>query len=414
LAWYRATIAALLLLCFSGSEFPAAAAAKLPAPPAAIGATPTPAGAQEGDSTRIVVAVRKGDTLGSILAAQRVGDGSAASAESAIGQTFDPRRLRAGDRVVLTFVRRPAGRELAAIHLGTGNHGDLTVLRAPDGSFTSSLDAQAKATEPLRTLRFKRVDGVVVESIEATLRLASVPGPVIADLSSALADDPDLPRRPPAGTRFELLYSLPSSAAPAKRPQLFYASFGIGKREHHLYRYDARTIRRTVFVDEQGQAIMPFSPLRPLDVSRVSSPFGWRIHPVLNTPEFHKGVDFPAPKGTPVHAASAGRVVEAGWHGNYGLMVRLRHGANVETTYAHLEKLAPRIAAGSEVKAGETVGYVGSTGLSTGPHLYYEVYVDGAPVNPLKAHPNVIVAVESDELKKLLQETQTIEKLASR
>jgi murein DD-endopeptidase MepM/ murein hydrolase activator NlpD len=423
MAWYRTARAAagFLLLQLQVSIFPAAAAvtANSNASPAATITSQPPAGdltSDAGSPTRVSVDVRSGDTVASILERQGVGTALTASAVSAIGQTFDPRRLRIGDHVILTFARRldrPLDRDLVSIHLDTGSHDDLTVVRALDGSFTSSLSADAP-TDPLRTLHFKRVDGVVEKSFEATLRLASVPSSVVDDLNAAITYDPELPRRLPAGTHFELLYSLPSDAARVKRPQLFSATFTIGKREHHLYRYDAKTIRKTVFVDERGKATTPFNPLRPLRITQISSPFGWRIHPVLNTPEFHKGIDFRAPMGTPVNATSAGRIVEAGWNGNYGLMIRLRHGANLETNYAHLQKLAPALKVGDDVKAGQIIGYVGSTGLSTGPHLYYEVYVNGAAVNPLLARPKMVITVESDELKKLVQEAHDIERVASR
>ncbi|MBK1664916.1 peptidase M23, partial [Rhodospirillum rubrum] len=120
----------------------------------------------------------------------------------------------------------------------------------------------------------------------------------------------------------------------------------------------------------------------PLPGARITSTWGWRIHPVLNRPQFHKGVDFGAPTGTPVLAAADGWVISTGYQGNYGKLVTVRHNDHVTTAYAHLDGYAKAARPGSRVKKGQTIGYVGETGLATGPHLYYEVFVDGRQVDP--------------------------------
>ncbi|MBX7495014.1 M23 family metallopeptidase [Qipengyuania sp. 6B39] len=119
---------------------------------------------------------------------------------------------------------------------------------------------------------------------------------------------------------------------------------------------------------------------RPLAAARISSGYGMRYHPVLGGNRFHAGVDLVAATGTPVAATSAGRVTTAGWSGNYGILVAISHGGSVETRYAHLSAVAVR--AGETVKQGQVIGYVGSTGRSTGPHLHYETRVGGRAANP--------------------------------
>lgn len=121
----------------------------------------------------------------------------------------------------------------------------------------------------------------------------------------------------------------------------------------------------------------------PVSGARMTSGFGWRIHPILNVRLFHKGVDFAAPEGTPVSAAQDGVVEEAGWHGQYGYYVLVKHARGLETAYAHLASIAPGIHAGSVVKRHEVIAAVGETGLATGPHLYYEVILNGKRINPL-------------------------------
>jgi hypothetical protein len=114
---------------------------------------------------------------------------------------------------------------------------------------------------------------------------------------------------------------------------------------------------------------------------RVSSPFGERFHPILGYVRMHKGVDLAAPAGTPIVAAADGKVVEAGWRGGYGEQVQIAHASGLETSYGHMSRIAAHI--GQVVRKGEVIGWVGSTGLSTGPHVHFEVTRNGRPVNPL-------------------------------
>ena len=125
--------------------------------------------------------------------------------------------------------------------------------------------------------------------------------------------------------------------------------------------------------------------VNPIDVTkaRMTSGYGWRMHPVLKTKKMHKGVDYAAPKGTPVYAAEDGIVGMAAWRGNYGKLVTVKHSDTIETYYAHLSGFAPGIRPGVGVKKGDVIGYVGMTGLATGNHLYYEVVVDNERIDPL-------------------------------
>jgi murein DD-endopeptidase MepM/ murein hydrolase activator NlpD len=119
----------------------------------------------------------------------------------------------------------------------------------------------------------------------------------------------------------------------------------------------------------------------PVEGMRLSSDFGMRVHPVLGGRRMHKGVDLPAPVGTPIHATADGVVSRADWFSSYGLFVSIEHGGSIETRYGHMSRL--NVAAGQEVHKGDIIGYVGTTGRSTGPHLHYEVRIDGEAVNPV-------------------------------
>ncbi len=143
----------------------------------------------------------------------------------------------------------------------------------------------------------------------------------------------------------------------------------------------------TDYYNAEGQNLRKTFQKSPLRFSRVSSFFGRRFHPILRRARQHSGVDYVAPKGTPVEAVSDGRVVSAGWSGGYGRLVAVRHAEGYETRYGHLSGFAKGIRSGASIKQGQLVGYVGSTGLSTGPHLHYEVRKNGSAVNPLRLNP---------------------------
>ena len=158
---------------------------------------------------------------------------------------------------------------------------------------------------------------------------------------------------------------------------LLYAGLTQGKRKLQLVRW--KVGGRDEWFDAAGVGESRGVMQRPV-VGRLTSSFGMRRHPLLGYSRLHQGIDIGAPTGTPIVAASDGVVTYAGWHGGHGNFVKLQHGGGLGTGYGHMSRIAVRN--GERVRQGEIIGYVGSTGLSTGPHLHYEVYRNGVPVNP--------------------------------
>ena len=144
----------------------------------------------------------------------------------------------------------------------------------------------------------------------------------------------------------------------------------------------------TEYFDEYGNSLRKTFLKAPLKFSRISSRFSYsRLHPVLKYRRPHLGVDYAAPRGTPVQSVGSGVVVKAGYSGGAGHMIKVRHNSNYTTAYLHLSRYAKGITAGAKVEQGQIIGYVGSTGLSTGPHLDFRFYKNGVPVDPLKVDP---------------------------
>ncbi|MGB1684532.1 MAG: M23 family metallopeptidase, partial [Candidatus Puniceispirillaceae bacterium] len=172
-----------------------------------------------------------------------------------------------------------------------------------------------------------------------------------------------------------------------------------------FFRYDSA--ENTIgWYDENGNSAARTLIRTPITGARLSSNFGTRRHPVSGFNAMHKGVDFAAPKGTPIIAAGSGVVREAGWKGSFGRYIRIKHNATYDTAYAHMSRIAPHITAGSRVKQGEIIGYVGSTGRSTGAHLHYEILVNNRQVNPMTVRlptGKQIDPVYLDDFKKQVQ-----------
>jgi len=148
-----------------------------------------------------------------------------------------------------------------------------------------------------------------------------------------------------------------------------------------LYRFEGAN-GDVEYFDQTGQSVKKPLMKTPIDGARITSKFGFRRHPVLGYNKMHKGIDFGAPRGTPIYAAGDGVVQKAGKFSSYGNYVRIKHRAGLETAYAHLNGFKAGVKAGSRVKQGQVIGYVGTTGRSTGPHLHYEIMMNGKQVNP--------------------------------
>ena len=158
-----------------------------------------------------------------------------------------------------------------------------------------------------------------------------------------------------------------------------------GEKERHFYRYQSAEDGQTEFYDHEGRSVSKSLMHKPVSAGQQGDGFGWRIHPILQVKKFHNGVDFRAPKGSPIVAAGDGVVEKISWEDGYGKFVRIRHDGGYETTYAHIDGTPKNLKVGERVSQGQVIAYVGSTGLSTGPHLYYELRVGNTYEDPTKA-----------------------------
>ncbi|MFN7397501.1 MAG: peptidoglycan DD-metalloendopeptidase family protein [Sandaracinobacter sp.] len=222
-----------------------------------------------------------------------------------------------------------------------------------------------------------RVTGVVGTSLERAARAAGLPAQVVSEYMRQLGYAMDVHRDVNRRDRFEMIVAhRRAETGETRMGELLYAGLLNGRSNVSLMRWG----KKGEFFWQTGEAVRKGLIRTPVAGARLSSGFGMRFHPVLGYSRMHQGVDFAARTGTPILASAGGTVVFSGWGGGYGNVVVLDHGKGMRTRYAHMHRIGVRN--GQRVEQGQNIGLVGSTGLSTGPHLHYEVWQNGKPVDP--------------------------------
>ena len=207
---------------------------------------------------------------------------------------------------------------------------------------------------------------------------------VIIEFARIYGFEVDFQRDIRKGDTFEIYYEkfVDDKSIVRDTGKIIYAHMNVNNKEINLYNYKDKN--EIGYYDISGKSIVKSLMKTPINGARLSSSFGMRKHPILGFNKMHKGTDFAAPTGTPIMASGSGTVTRARWCGGGGNCVKIRHNSTYETIYAHMSKFASGVKEGRKVKQGQIIGYVGSTGLSTGPHLHYEVVVNGKKVNSQK------------------------------
>ena len=341
-------------------------------------AAPQPASVYETD-----VRLEKGDTLGGVLHDLGFAPDAVGNATAALASHLRLNRLPAGQAMTLQ-IRTPdeaAGAPiLQSLTIRPDARRELTLERDDAGGY----GVAEKVFEIVA--RLQRAAGAVRGSVIASAAAAGVPRPALAEMMRAFSWDVNFQHDIKAGDRFAVLIerSWTVDGRPVDAGRVLWAELttGAGRQTYSVYRFKPRD-GAEFFYNSRGQSVVKALLRTPLNLSRVSSGFGMRRHPLLGFTRMHTGIDFAAPPGTPVLAAGAGSVVEAGPNGGYGQWVEISHGSGLATGYAHLSRIAPGVRRSARVRQGQVIGFVGSTGLSTGPHLHFELHRNGQPVNPL-------------------------------
>ena len=331
----------------------------------------------------------KGESIIEALTDRGVSKEAAKALVAAIEPIFPTAMMKKDTPIELTLDRQYDfyGREVifpVELSFKPGPNETLTVESDEDGRFVAAIEgAKAGVKSKYAEVHHFRTKAKVGSSLYGTAKDNKIPDYIIAELTRVFAYDVDFQRQVRANDTFEVFYGNPLTGSSSKRKVLHYAQLTLDGKTKTYYRYTTAD-GQTDYFDELGRSAQKSLLKTPVSGARLTSGFGMRRHPLLGYSKMHAGVDFGVPQGTPIRAAGSGVVEIAGRHGAYGIAVEIRHNNKYETLYAHMSKLAAGIRRGAKVNQGQIIGYVGSTGRSTGPHLHYEVHVNGRAVNPTR------------------------------
>jgi murein DD-endopeptidase MepM/ murein hydrolase activator NlpD len=353
----------------------------------------------DSDTCKSVVVVASGDTLSGILSKQGLSNNQINEIVKTLKAQAGITGLRA-DRDKIEFVRAADSAPVNKIVVIPSPWRQVELTCDKAGSW------QCNTIDIERDTRAVYKSGVILDGDSFYLAgmRAGIPAGILADVYDLLAFEMDFERDVRAGQKFSVLYEENfSSGSKVDNGNVLAVSFDALRGNVKMYRFKKKD-GTTGYYDEKGNGAIKSLKRTPINNAKVTSSFSTRRkHPVLGFTRAHKGVDFRAATGTPIPAAGAGRVVKKGYNSGHGNFVRIRHNGSFETLYAHMSKFKSGVNVGTAVKQGQTIGFVGSTGLSTGPHLHYEIIKDGHHVNPLTVKLPAINNLDNANKEKFLE-----------
>ncbi|WP_334504149.1 M23 family metallopeptidase [Bradyrhizobium sp. AZCC 1678] len=340
--------------------------------------------------------VKKGDTIASILRDL----GATPDEARAVALTLGPRGrdggLKEGQKVRILMVPSglgPAAR-LQPYRVIVANDTTVEAVAAlSDVGKYVAVDVQSMNTVA-ETATGKDDDdddeddgsGVrLYQSIYETALRNKVPAAVIEDMVRIYSYDVDFQRKVQPGDSFDVFFAGDDEGTPTtEKTEVLFASLTVGGETKKYYRFQTPDDSVVDFYDETGKSAKKFLVRKPVNNAIMRSGFGGRRHPILGYTKMHTGVDWATPYGTPIFASGNGVVEKVGWEGGYGKYVRLKHNNGYETAYGHMSAFAKGMEPGKRVRQGQVIGFVGSTGMSTGAHVHYEILVNGRFVDPMR------------------------------
>jgi len=366
------------------------------------------------------VQVKRGDTLNSLLADAGAEPWLAKTIVESMAPVFPAKALQPGQEIRFTLAPAPSDTgqmEPVKVSVFEGTEHKVTVTRNGAGEYVASDDpidlADAAA---LRQSQYPQ-RAALYQSIYQSALSQKMSPEAVTQLMRIHSYDTDFKQRVRAGDALEIFYALDDEKGDeGKGPasgDLLYTSLTIDGKRRQFYRF--RTPDGLVdYYDQRGNSAKKFLMRKPVKGARFTSGFGMRRHPLIKRSRMHTGVDWAAPSGTPILAAGSGTAEAVGRKGGYGNYVRIRHANGFKTAYGHMLRFAPGMRPGVSVTQGQIIGFVGSTGRSTGPHCHFEVLVNSRQVDPMKIHVPHGRMLAARELNEFNKERTRIDELLRR
>ena len=367
--------------------------------------TPAQMRAAQLNECKSVVMVASGDTLSKLLLEQGLSHNDVNAIAKVLKSDAEISTLRA-DRDKLEFVRSHDDAPVSKIVVIPSPWRQVELTCNEHGAW------DCKTTDVERDIRAVYKSGEIQDGDSFYLagQRAGIPAGILIDVYDLLAFEMDFERDVRAGQKFSVLYEENfADGQKIDNGRVLAVSFEALRGNVQMYRF-RKSDGTTGYYDENGNGAIKSLKRTPINNAKITSKFSRnRKHPVLGYTRAHKGVDFRASTGTPIPAAGAGRVVARSFNRGHGNFVKIRHNGSFETLYAHMSKFAKGVNVGTTVRQGQTIGYVGSTGYSTGPHLHYEIIKDGVHVNPMTVKLPAISNLGQDDKKKFMEYRKTLD-----
>jgi murein DD-endopeptidase MepM/ murein hydrolase activator NlpD len=342
-------------------------------------------GPEDGSPSEKLVQLRHGESFEDVLKANDATPDEVNAILAAFGVKPGESPVGEGQKILI-LPEEPGvrGRRARIARVSVYADGQLktTVAMSDSGAYRSV------STRETQTARKSTASGdsdsggmSLYQSLYETALKQGVPKPLIDVLARVFANDVDFQRATASGDSIEAFFSEPNEIDP--RAELLYATMTVRDQTFRYYRFQTPDDNLVDFYDENGRSTRKFLLRKPIADGEMTSGFGMRYHPILHFTRMHTGVDWAAPTGTPIYAAGNGVVIKAGWDAGYGRRVEIQHANGYVTTYNHMSAFGRGATEGARVTQGQVVGYLGQSGLATGPHLHYEVIINGNFVDPM-------------------------------
>jgi len=326
--------------------------------------------------TKVELKVRNGDSIQRILYDQKISPSDINNVINALRREYNIGTLRNDQKVYLIIKREKNGNFVSRLTVNIDNITSVHVFLNKDNVY------ETKRVTKILTKKNHLVETTIDRGIYRTAKQSGIENSIVAQFARLYGFEVDFQRDLKKNDKIKIFYEryLDDDGVPQRTGSIIYSEITNVERNIILYRYEYPNGTIAYFTPE-GKSIEKSLMRTPINGAKLSSRYGFRIHPILGYNQMHQGTDFAAPIGTPVMASGAGTVEYSGWKGGYGKFISIRHSPVYQTNYAHLQDYAKGIRRGAKVQQGQVIGYLGSTGSSTGPHLHYEVVVNGRKEN---------------------------------
>jgi murein DD-endopeptidase MepM/ murein hydrolase activator NlpD len=327
-------------------------------------------------ATKVELKVRNGDSIQRILYDQKISPSDVNNVLNALRREYNVGTLRNDQKVYLIVKREKNGNFVSRLTVNIDNITSVHVFLNKDNVY------ETKRVTKILTKKNHLIETTIDRGIYRTAKQSGIENSIVAQFARLYGFEVDFQRDLKKNDKIKIFYEryLDDDGVSQRTGNIIYSEITNVEKNIILYRYEYPNGTVAYFTPE-GKSIEKSLMRTPINGAKLSSRYGFRIHPILGYNQMHQGTDFAAPIGTPVMASGAGTVEYSGWKGGYGKFISIRHSPVYQTNYAHLQDYAKGIRRGAKVQQGQVIGYLGSTGSSTGPHLHYEVVVNGRKEN---------------------------------